>query len=166
MNGPLPSTRAFISDIPSLPTDAKIRFLGCVKTYHIPSGHLVLEHNYPRAKKKSQSQQKLEAPSIAVDVNAILETVTWEQLCVGAWVTVLGYVRRGSSSGPVASTARDGGKRGSTSTSPSAPAPPLSDPDLASVDAVVILPAGAVDLGEYERILYGAQEAERMSCTG
>ncbi|CEN60070.1 hypothetical protein ASPCAL02511 [Aspergillus calidoustus] len=166
MNGPLPSTRAFISDIPSLPTDSKIRFLGCVKTYHIPSGRLILEHNYPRATKKSQSQQKREIPSVAVDVNAVLETVTWEQLCVGAWVTVLGYVRRGSSAAGAASTAGDGGKGGSTSMSTSALASPLSEPDLVSVDAVVILPAGAVDLGEYERILYDAQEVERMRRIG
>ncbi|KAL3451284.1 CST complex subunit Ten1 [Aspergillus insuetus] len=164
MNGPLPSTRAFISDIPSLPTDAKIRFLGCVKTYHIPSGHLILEHNYPRATKKSQSQQKREAPNITVDVNAVLETVTWEQLCVGAWVTVLGYVRRGFSTAAVASTAWDGGKGGFTSSS--APILPFSDSGLVSVDAVVILPAGAVDLGEYERILYDAQQVERRRRTG
>jgi hypothetical protein len=91
--------------------------------------------------------------------------VTWEQLCVGAWVTVLGYVRRGSSAtAAVASTAWDGGKGGSTSSS--APTLPFSDPGLVSVDAVVILPAGAVDLGDYERILYDAQQVERMKRTG
>jgi hypothetical protein len=50
--------------------------------------------------------------------------------------------------------------------STSALASPLSEPDLVSVDAVVILPAGAVDLGEYERILYDAQEVERMRRIG
>jgi hypothetical protein len=135
-----------------------------VKTYHIPSGHLILEHNYPRATKKSQSQQKREAPNITVDVNAVLETVTWEQLCVGAWVTVLGYVRRGSSAAAVASTAWDGWERGFRPSS--APTLPSSDPDLVSVDAVVIFLAGTVDLGEYERILYDAQQVERMRRTG
>ncbi|KAL2843653.1 CST complex subunit Ten1 [Aspergillus pseudoustus] len=154
MNGPLPSTRAFVSDIPSLPTDSKIRFLGCVKAYHTPSGHLVLEHNYPRAKKKPHSAQKQKQvpPSIVVDINAVLETVTWEQLCVGAWVTVLGYVRRGSSA--AAAAWADGEEASSASSS--------SPSDSVSVDAVVILPAGAVDIGEYERILYDVQEVERM----
>ncbi|KAL2821062.1 CST complex subunit Ten1 [Aspergillus granulosus] len=157
MNGPLPSTRAFISDIPSLPTDSKIRFLGCVKTYHISSGHLVLEHNYPRAKKKPQpKQQKQEPPSIVVDINAVLETVTWEQLCVGAWVTVLGYVRRGFSDAAAAATGK-----GSSTASPASPSS-----NSVSVEAVVILSAGAVNLGEYERILYDAQEVEKMRLKG
>ncbi|KAL3463809.1 CST complex subunit Ten1 [Aspergillus heterothallicus] len=159
MNGPLPSARVFISDIPSLPFDTKIRFLGCVKTYHISSGHLILEHNYPRAKKKPQSAQpqKQDPPSIVVDINAILESVTWEQLCVGAWVTVLGYVRRRTPGAAATAAAwAHGEARESSSTFTSSPF------DSVSVDAVVVLPAGAVELGEYERILYDSQELERM----
>ncbi|KAL2866746.1 nuclear telomere cap complex subunit Ten1 [Aspergillus lucknowensis] len=149
MNGPLPSTRVFLSDIPSLPADSKVRFLGCVKTYHISTGHLVLEHNYPRVK-VPQSNRTQGPPSISVDINAILETVTWEELCVGAWVNVVGYVRKGPS------TTSDE-KREFASASASA-----SSPDSVFVDAVLILPAGAIDLGEYERILCDLREVERM----
>ncbi|KAI9367014.1 CST complex subunit Ten1 [Aspergillus egyptiacus] len=140
MNGPLPSTRAFLSDIASFPADTKVRFLGCVKAYNISTGHLVLEHNYPRVK-RTQQRPKPEPPSISVDINAVLETVTWEELCVGAWVNVVGYVRRGH--GP------------STS---------MSSSESVHVDAVVVFPAGAVDLGEYERILYDSLEVEKMRC--
>ncbi|RAQ65674.1 hypothetical protein COH20_011574 [Aspergillus flavus] len=63
-----------------------------VKTYNITTGYLILEHNYPRCKPTQ------EPPSIPVDVNAVLGTVTADELRVGAWVNVLGYVRREESS--------------------------------------------------------------------
>ncbi|RAK95107.1 nuclear telomere cap complex subunit Ten1 [Aspergillus ibericus CBS 121593] len=128
MNGPLPSTRAFLSDLPGLPLESKVRFLGCVRRYNIPTGHLILEHNYPRQKPPQ------EPPSVSVDINAVLETVTSEELRVGAWVNVLGYVRRGDAS---------------LGSSP------------VYVEAVMVFPAGAVALGEYERILQDALGVER-----
>ncbi|KAL4975065.1 CST complex subunit Ten1 [Aspergillus desertorum] len=139
MNGPLPSARAFLADIPSLPADTKVRFLGCVKTYNVSTGRLVLEHNYPRTKKPKQLKQ--EPPSVSVDINAVLDTVTWEELCVGAWINVIGYVRRE----PGQNSMRE----------PS---------DSVHVDAVVVFPAGTVDLGEYERILCDLLHVERMRC--
>ncbi|KAE8372551.1 CST complex subunit Ten1 [Aspergillus bertholletiae] len=123
MNGPPPSTRAFLSGVPSLPAGLKVRFLGCVKTYNIATGHLVLEHNYPRCKPTQ------EPPSISVDVNAVLETVTADELRVGAWVNVLGYVRREESS--------------------------------VYVEAVMVFRAGAIAVGEYERILHNSLEVDR-----
>lgn len=123
MNGPPPSARAFLSSIPSLPAGVKVRFLGCVKTYNISSGHLVLEHNYPRCKPTQ------EPPSISVDINAVLETVAADELRVGAWVNVLGYVRR---EGP-----------------------------SVYVEAVMMFPAGAIAVGEYERILHNSLEVDR-----
>ncbi|KAL4911582.1 hypothetical protein BDW74DRAFT_143226 [Aspergillus multicolor] len=138
MNGPLPSSRAFLSDIPSLPADCKVRFLGCVKTYNISTGRLVLEHDYPRTKKPKRPKQ--DPPAIYVKVDTVLETVTWEELCVGAWVNVIGYVRRTPE----------------VSMGESAP------PESVQVDAVVLFPAGAIDLGEYEQILSDLLQVERM----
>ncbi|KAL4933647.1 nuclear telomere cap complex subunit Ten1 [Aspergillus undulatus] len=155
MNSPLPSTRTFLSDIPSLPADSKVRFLGCVKTYHIPSGILVLEHNYPRTRKPKQNQTskpKQEPPFISVDITGLLETVTWEELCVGAWVNVIGYVRRGPDT--AAALALNGEKLKEAASAQTS--------DSVFVDAVVIFPAGAIDLGEYEQILSDALEVERM----
>ncbi|KAB8214828.1 CST complex subunit Ten1, partial [Aspergillus novoparasiticus] len=123
MNGPPPSTRAFLSSVPSLPAGSKVRFLGCVKTYNIATGHLILEHNYPRCKPTQ------EPPSIPVDVNAVLGTVTADELRVGAWVNVLGYVRREESS--------------------------------VYVEAVMVFRAGAIAVGEYERILHNSLEVDR-----
>ncbi|KAL4811519.1 CST complex subunit Ten1 [Aspergillus unguis] len=144
MNGPLPSTRVFLADIPALPADSKVRFLGCVKTYHVSTGHLVLEHNYPRVR-KSGPKSKQHAPSITVDVNAVLEAVTWEELCVGAWVNVIGYVRQTSPA------LGDNVKEPAGSVFASV-----------HVDAVVIFSAGVVDLGEYEQILSESLDAEKV----
>ncbi|KAI3000345.1 hypothetical protein CBS147345_8878 [Aspergillus niger] len=143
MNAPLPSTRAFLSDLPSHPVSSKVRFLGCVRTYNIQTGHLILEHNYPRQK------PPLEPPSVAVDINAVLETVTSEELSVGAWVNVLGYVRRNRRSDDDDSALSQ------------------SNPNPVYVEAVMLFPAGAVALGEYERILQEALGVERrMRRTG
>ncbi|KAF7159800.1 hypothetical protein CNMCM5623_005189 [Aspergillus felis] len=142
MNGPLPSTRAFLSDLPSLPTGSKVRFLGCVRTYHIPSGHLILEHDYPR--RRFSANAGLEPASVAVDVNAVLEAVTAEELRVGAWVNVVGYVRSWG--------------------------PDCHDHDILRklrmsspvyVEAVIVFSAGVVELGEYERVLREALEVDR-----
>lgn len=69
---------------------------------------------------------------MSVDINAVLETVTSEELRVGAWVNVLGYVRRS-----------------------------MTDGETIYVEAVVVFPAGAIALGEYERILHDSMEVER-----
>lgn len=69
---------------------------------------------------------------MSVDINAVLETVTSEELRVGAWVNVLGYVRRSKNAG-----------------------------ETIYVEAVMVFPAGAIALGEYERILYESMEVER-----
>ncbi|RAK73874.1 nuclear telomere cap complex subunit Ten1 [Aspergillus fijiensis CBS 313.89] len=137
MNAPIPSTRSFLSDLPSLPIDSKVRFLGCVRTYLIRTGHLVLEHNYPHRKPPQ------EPASVLVDVNAVLESATAEELRVGAWVTVLGYVRRRKPS-------QDAEYAGPASVFPAI-----------YIEAVLVIPAGAVALGEYERILRDSLEAER-----
>ncbi|KAF7133743.1 hypothetical protein CNMCM5793_005097 [Aspergillus hiratsukae] len=144
MNGPLPSTRAFLSDLSSLPTGSKVRFLGCVRTYHIPTGHLILEHDYPR--RRSPTSAEPERASVAVDVSAVLESVTAEELRVGAWVNVVGYVRSWGlgSDGDGHDTLRKLG---------------MSSPVY--VEAVMVFSAGVVELGEYERVLREALEVER-----
>ncbi|KXG45267.1 Telomere length regulation/capping, TEN1 [Penicillium griseofulvum] len=148
MNGPRPSTRVFLSDLSSLQADSKIRFLGCVTHYTVATGHLILEHNYPRSKI---------APTVSVDINALLEDLTAEELRVGAWLNVVGYVRE---SEPVPqpssfhSTPDDANQLGQgSSTVPPRPV---------YIEAIMIFPAGAIAIGEYERILCNSQRVERM----
>ncbi|OQE47335.1 hypothetical protein PENCOP_c001G01460 [Penicillium coprophilum] len=149
MNGPRPSTRVFLSDLPSLQADSKIRFLGCVTSYTISTGHLILEHNYPRS--------KIAPSSVSVDINALLEDLTAEELRVGTWLNILGYVR---DSEPVPQPSSfdstpDDAHRPSQRSSTVPPRPVY-------VEAVMVFPAGAIAIGEYERILCNSQRVEQM----
>ena len=94
-----------------------------------------MEHNYPHGKAK-------EAACVSVDINAVLESVTPEELRVGAWVNVLGYVRdaryRGVETGASRSSSR-----------------------AVYVEAILVFSAGAVNLGEYERIVREGLNVDR-----
>ena len=90
-----------------------------------------MEHNYPPQKPP---------PSVSVDVNAIISSLTSEELRVGAWVNIVGYVRRVPASSTAAAAAAES---------------PMH------VDAVMACPAGAIALGEYERTLSDVLEVDR-----
>ncbi|KAJ5130768.1 uncharacterized protein N7515_006807 [Penicillium bovifimosum] len=149
MNGPRPSTRAFLSDLSSLQEDSKIRFLGCVTHYKISTGHLILEHNYPRSKTTPSS--------VSVDINGILEDVTAEALHVGTWLNVLGYVRDLEPAPPPSSFS-------STPDDASQPSqrPSTVPPRPVYIEAILVFPAGAIEIGEYERILCNNRDVEQL----
>jgi hypothetical protein len=83
---------------------------------------------------------------VAVNVNAVLESVTAEELRVGAWVNVVGYVRSWSSDGD--DHHHDALRK-------------LGMSSPVYVEAVMVFSAGVVELGEYERVLREALEVER-----
>ncbi|EDN08993.1 nuclear telomere cap complex subunit, Ten1 superfamily [Histoplasma capsulatum] len=158
--GPLPTTRAFLSEIPNLPTGSKIRFLGCVSSYNVSTGHLLLEHNYPITKRP--------IPSIAVDISLLLEQLKATDLQVGAWLNVLGYIREQPSTKSLLSPAdpKWPPPAGADRNSSSPPSPPLlPSPSGAArsvfVEAVMVFSADAVRLGEYERVLQEWEDADR-----
>lgn len=95
-----------------------------VKTYNVTTGHLTLEHHYPR-------QTGRDNCAIEVNINPLLESITAEELRVGVWVNVLGYVRRR-----------------------------IDRKEEDYVEPVMVFPAGAVALGEYERIVRDAQDVD------
>ena len=116
--------------------NTNLMILTCVRTYNISTAYLTLEHNYPRSKT---------GPAVvSVDINAVLESVTAEELRVGAWVNVIGYVRDTSHLAP-------SGKDVVTSVSKQS----------VYIDAVMVFQAGPVALAEYERILREAQNVDR-----
>jgi hypothetical protein len=120
-----------------------------VRNYTIATGHLVLEHNYPR--------NKAEFGSVSVDINAVLEDLTAEELRVGTWLNVLGYVRE-SLPPPSSFSSTPESKQSSDTTTG-----PVTVPSReVHVEAVMVFPAGAIALGEYERILRNSQHVERM----
>lgn len=119
-----------------------------MRQYEVSAGRLVLEHNYPR--------NKTECSTVSVDVNAILEDLTAEVLRVGSWVNVLGYVRDSASPAlPFSSSPLDSQLSNGDSISDRVPSRPVY------IDAVMVFPAGAIALGEYERILRTSQDVER-----
>lgn len=129
-----------------------------VRQYDVSTGNLILEHNYPR--------RKTDPESVSVDINAVLQDVTSEELRVGAWLNVLGYVRDSSTPAPSFSSSQLSSQQ-SNGASEIATALVKVIPRPVYIDAVMVFPAGAIALGEYERILHNAQDVERrMRTTG
>jgi len=121
-----------------------------VRQYNVAEGHLILEHIYLRGKE--------EANAVSVDINAVLEDVTSEELRVGAWLNVLGYVRDAQSPSLSFSSSQlesQSNEMTSAMASTTVPSRPVH------IDAVLVFPAGAIALGEYERILRNVQDVER-----
>ncbi|KAI0885777.1 CST complex subunit Ten1 [Annulohypoxylon maeteangense] len=79
-NGPPPSVRCLLGDL-HRHRGEKVRFLGCVTYYNTHSASLTLEHEYKGNKMPAY-----------VDVKLLLETLKSEQLEIGQWVHVIGYV--------------------------------------------------------------------------
>lgn len=65
-----------------------------------------------------------------MDINPLLEMITAEELRVGAWVNILGYVRK-----------------------------PVHGKEV-FVEALMVFPAGPVSLGGYERTVRNAQDVD------
>ena len=97
-----------------------------VRTYKVTTGYLILEHNYPRQNGSGDAV-------VEVDINPLLETMTSEELRVGTWLNVLGYVRRKEQTSGVRED---------------------------YIEAIMVFQAGAVALGEYERIVRDAQDVD------
>lgn len=116
-----------------------------MRQYNVGIGHLILEHNYPRSRE--------EPSTVSVDINAVLEDLTSEELRVGSWLNVLGYVR--DSTPPATSFS----SQQSSQSNEALPAKVAPRPVY--IEAVMVFSAGAIALGEYERILRNAQDVER-----
>lgn len=125
--------------------------MSSVRQYDISVGHLILEHNYPR--------NRPEPSVVSADVNAILEDLTAEVLRVGSWVNVLGYVRDTASPALSFSSSQLDSQLPDEALSTISTAKVPSRPVY--IDALMVFPAGAIALGEYERILRNSQDVER-----
>ncbi|KAI4716002.1 hypothetical protein E4T48_07809 [Aureobasidium sp. EXF-10727] len=82
-SSPLPSRLCTISQLRTLHSGDKVRFLGCVNQYHESAALLSLFHNFP----SSQNQQTTQ-----VDISQLLDTIDHQHLQIGAWLNVIGYV--------------------------------------------------------------------------
>lgn len=101
---------------------------------------MTLQHAYP--------SPGPHLPTVYVDIHLPLSTLKPTDTQFGEWVNVIGYVTEGSP--PPGSSGGD--KRN---------APKGKERMAASVQAIMLWSAGAIDVGEYERVLEDRLEAEK-----
>ena len=102
-----------------------------------------MEHNFAEAGPRSLGHPASYTNTVEVDINVYIESVKKHyNVQVGTWVNVFGYVRE--------QTSWQGNKQCGS-----------KDLPAVYVDAVMIIPAGTIDIGSYERILRDVQEVDR-----
>ncbi|KAL6704989.1 hypothetical protein ACN47E_007392 [Coniothyrium glycines] len=90
MSGPVPSQLVLLGDLPHCTPGTKVRFLGCVDEYVVKTANLRLRHDFHASG----------APAIAnVNVEHVLERLKHDQVDVGCWLNVMGYIERRSEAG-------------------------------------------------------------------
>jgi len=131
----VPSSLVFLTDLPNLTVQKKVRFLGCVNRYDQQSGCLFLTHRYPGS-----------APHVVVRVNIdlVLETIQNIDLQYGAWINVMGSICNRPVSDPGTTFADD------ILVSPA--------PQEAYVKAVLIWNAGPLNVEDYEQSLQARKD--------
>ncbi|KAK1827878.1 protein ten1 [Podospora conica] len=120
-NAPPASQLCLLSSLPSKETGDKVRFLGCVTSYSIPSATLTLVHPCPDDRSSVRA---------LVNVDLVLARLGSEQTRVGEWVNVLGYI----TSVPSVGSKHSDGPRHPT----------------VGVQALLLWSAGPVDVQRYE----------------
>ncbi|KJX95780.1 hypothetical protein TI39_contig1051g00016 [Zymoseptoria brevis] len=82
---PEPCRLLLLSQVHLHAPGSKIRFLGCVDSYQISTGTLVIQAEYAAASSA--------VPTVLASIDNVLEDVDHEMLQTGAWVNVVGYIR-------------------------------------------------------------------------
>ncbi|KAG7122234.1 hypothetical protein HYQ46_002951 [Verticillium longisporum] len=80
--GPLPSQICLLADLSVKSPGDKVRFLGCVTAYTVATATLVLCHSFPSGTDTAAH----------VDVKLVLDSLTGEQVRIGEWVNIIGYI--------------------------------------------------------------------------
>ena len=129
-SAPIPTTLTLLSHLPSHEIGSKVRFLGCIDAYDSRRGVLELLHSYPSTAKTTVVAE--------IDVNIILETVKREDLELGAWVNVMGYVTEHRADRSVTKALKG------TENVPSEKA-------IMAIQAIMLWNAGSINLANYEK---------------
>ncbi|CBY01281.1 hypothetical protein IAQ61_003102 [Plenodomus lingam] len=90
MSGPVPSHLVLLADLEKCAPGTKVRFLGCIDDYIVKTAILRLKHGY-----SPSSRNKV----VNVNIEHLLETVKHNEVDVGTWINVLGYVERRQETG-------------------------------------------------------------------
>ncbi|OKL59200.1 hypothetical protein UA08_05589 [Talaromyces atroroseus] len=139
MNGPLPTRLVFMHELPSLPLHTKVRFLGCVARYDIKQGRLELEHKFSSPTKDAKNKSRRSSDhttKVLVDIYHVLDTIKADELQIGTWLNVFGYIRPEDLQGE-------------------------RDDAAVYVQAVMISDAGAIRVAEYEQSVSDMQAINR-----
>lgn len=141
-SAPVPTVLTLLSHLPSHKVGSKVRFLGCVNAYNSREGVLELLHASKDCAKTTVVAE--------TDIKVILETVKREDLELGAWVNVMGYI-----SGIEAARSVD-------QSSSIAKSKQISSAALATVtiQAIMLWNAGAINLADYEKAVHHRLQAQ------
>ncbi|KAF2163733.1 hypothetical protein M409DRAFT_25918 [Zasmidium cellare ATCC 36951] len=125
---PVPTRLVQFDQVQQQEQGTKIRFLGCVQAYQGESATLLLSGTHVISKTAKQ---------VHVNVEEILPSVNHELLQVGAWLNIVGYVRKPDSptDAPLSKSGKQ--RRRSTRLKPTV------------VDALMMWTAGAIKLDDY-----------------
>lgn len=135
--GPLPTEHIFLHEIAKQPAGSKVRFLGCVVSYDISTGTLLLEHAFPTHTPQTSPAK--------VDISLILESIKADLLQPGTWLNIIGYVNRAASRRK--RPALSGGISGQM--------------ERSRVQALLAWNAGPVRVADYESILMQQRDMAR-----
>ncbi|KAF8429628.1 CST complex subunit Ten1 [Tirmania nivea] len=135
--GPNPASLTLLEGLGRFPARSKVRFLGCIISYHSPSATLTVSHKslYPSSHQPKTQEAK-------VDISNLIRTLSTDVLQNGEWINIIGYIIK---AGIGAENNAQGGV------------------EVAYIDAVQIWSAGAIDLGGYERSLREKLEVDQRS---
>ncbi|KAI4844190.1 hypothetical protein E4T44_06338 [Aureobasidium sp. EXF-8845] len=110
-SSPLPSRLCAISQLPTLSSGDKLK---SVNQYHESTAILSLFHNFPAPQNRH---------TVQIDISQILDTFQHQNLQIGAWLNVIGYIT------------------------------PSRSRSRSKVQAILVWSAGAVNLQQYETAL-------------
>ncbi|KAF8457698.1 CST complex subunit Ten1 [Terfezia claveryi] len=135
--GPNPASLTLLEALQRFPARSKVRFLGCIISYHSPSATLTVSHKslYPSSCQPKTQEAK-------VDISNLVRTLSTDVLQNGEWINIIGYTVKAGMSG---TENTQGGV------------------EVVYIDAVQIWSAGAIDLGGYERSLREKLEVDQRS---
>ncbi|CRK23169.1 hypothetical protein BN1708_013638 [Verticillium longisporum] len=124
--GPLPSQICLLADLSVKSPGDKVRFLGCVTAYTVATATLVLCHSFPSGTDTAAH----------VDVKLVLESLTGEQVRIGEWVNIIGYI--------TSKVLKDASQYAHQ---------PTSSRNEVSVQALLLWSAGPMQVQRYEELL-------------
>ncbi|EFQ97594.1 hypothetical protein MGYG_00633 [Nannizzia gypsea CBS 118893] len=153
VSGPAPTKLVFLSQILTYPVGSKIRFLGCVSRYNTASGRLTLHHNYNY--NQNVNKRNSQVSKVEVDINLLLGDISYTSLQIGVWLNIFGYIREEVPDDRCGVNWSESSRRNNEKSEHI-----LTDRPV-YVQAVTVLPAGPVRIGEYENILRDMQQVER-----